>query len=70
MLQKIIKVGNSAAVTLNPKLLSQMGFDFGDKIQTEYISDAKKIVISKPSKGVATISDEELVKQMKSLEKR
>lgn len=69
MLQKIIKVGNSAAVTLNPKLLMQMGFDFGDKIQTEYIPEAKKIVISQPKKP-GEINDRQLLTRIRSLEKK
>lgn len=70
MVQKIIQVGNSAAVTINQQYLDMIGLSAGDKIQTEFFPETKKIVISPLVKTKSSISDKDLLKRLTSLKKR
>jgi len=45
MLQKIISVGNSAAITLPKGFLEDVGLKVGDKIRVRADSDTKTMVI-------------------------
>lgn len=45
MIQKIIKVGNSAAVTLNKQLLNYWDLSLGDYVETTPIKGEKKLLI-------------------------
>jgi len=49
MIQKIIKVGNSAAVTLQKKFLKESGFRVGQKVAVE-VDSHLGVVIVKPLK--------------------
>jgi antitoxin component of MazEF toxin-antitoxin module len=49
MLQKVLKVGSSAAVTIPKKSLEELGIKVGDTIALE-IDQTKKIVSIRPSK--------------------
>lgn len=46
MTQKIIRVGNSAAVILNQQLLSQLELQTGDQVQLVANPDSKTITIT------------------------
>lgn len=70
MVQKIIKVGNSNAVTLNKKYLELMGLSSGDQVQSEYIPETKKIIFSLPEEQPESITDVQVLKNLKSLKKR
>lgn len=45
MIQKIIKVGNSAAVTLNRQLLERWDLSLGDYVETTAVKGHNKLVI-------------------------
>lgn len=45
MIQKIIKVGNSAAVTLNKQLLDRWDLSSGDYVEATQIKGQKKLII-------------------------
>lgn len=45
MLQKIISVGNSAAITLPKGFLEEVGLKVGDKIRVNTDSDSKTMLI-------------------------
>lgn len=49
MIQKVLKVGSSAAVTIPKKSLNELGIKIGDTITLE-INQAEKIVSIRPSK--------------------
>lgn len=70
MVQKIIQVGNSAAVTINQQYLDLIGLSTGDQVQTEFIPETRKIVISPVVKTKTTISDKDLLKRLENLKKR
>ncbi len=46
MIQKVIKIGSSAAVTIPKKSLGELGIKVGDEIQVSINSDTKHMVIS------------------------
>ncbi|MDP3953508.1 MAG: AbrB/MazE/SpoVT family DNA-binding domain-containing protein [bacterium] len=50
MAQKIIKVGNSAAVIIPKKSLKELGIKIGDEVIVRVDSKARKIRISSASK--------------------
>lgn len=70
MVQKIFQVGNSAAVSISKKYLELLNLSIGDQIQTDFIPETNKIVLSVPQSQSETIGDLELLKKLKSLEKR
>lgn len=70
MVQKIIQVGNSAAATLNQQYLDQLGLAIGDRIQTDFFPETKKIVISPVAKPGEILSDKSVIKRLDSLKKR
>lgn len=70
MMQKIIQVGNSAAATLNQQYLDQLGLAVGDRIQTDFFPETKKIVISPVAKPGEVLSDKAVIKRLDSLKKR
>jgi len=45
MIQKVIKVGNSLAVTLPSKFVNEAGFKAGDKINVEHDANNKILMI-------------------------
>lgn len=57
MLQKVIKVGNSAAVTLPKPFLNQAKIKAGDKVHVELEEATGAIIVSpgeKPFKGMSS----------------
>lgn len=70
MVQKIFQAGNSAAVSISKQYLELLNLSIGDQIQTEYFPETKKIVLSAPESKLEAIGDNELLKKLKSLEKR
>jgi putative addiction module antidote len=70
MVQKILQVGNSAAVSISKKYLELLNLSVGDQIQIEFFPETKKIVLSVPETEPEAISDIELLRKLKSLEKR
>lgn len=51
--QKVIKVGNSLAVTLDPKFISQANIQAGDQVAVSYKSETGVISIAKTTKKLA-----------------
>lgn len=70
MVQKIIQVGNSAAVTINQQYLDLIGLSTGDQVQTEFFPETKKIVISPAVKPGSLLTDKEVLKRLDNLKKR
>ena len=70
MVQKIIQVGNSAAITLNQQYLDLIGLSTGDQVQTDFFPETKKIVISPIAKPGEVLSDKAVLKRLDSLKKR
>ena len=50
MIQKIIRVGHSAAVTINNQVLNELGFAVGDFVEIETNLNQNKLIVS-PAKG-------------------
>lgn len=50
--QKVIKVGNSLAVTLDPRFVAQAELNVGDQLATSYKSQAGVISLAKSSKSL------------------
>jgi antitoxin component of MazEF toxin-antitoxin module len=50
MVNKIFKTGHSAAVTLSPKILKEIGLKIGDAVKVVIDKDGKTIIISKGKK--------------------
>ena len=48
MLQKILKVGSSAAVTIPKKALEELGLSVGDLVQVSVSAGTRKISIEPP----------------------
>ena len=75
MIQKVIKVGNSAAVTLPPDFLKSSKIKIGDQVYVGIDESAEAIVVSsreKPFRGVsadiASWTDKFIKKNRKALE--
>lgn len=51
--QKVIKVGNSLAVTLDPKFISQVNIQVGDELAASYTSETGVISLAKTAKKLA-----------------
>lgn len=49
MIQKVLKVGSSAAVTLPKKSLEEMGIKIGDTVQLTLDTKNKRVVIESPT---------------------
>ncbi len=45
MIQKVLRVGTSAAVTISKKALSEIGLRIGQKVEVAYEPEAKRIII-------------------------
>lgn len=45
MIQKVLKVGDSAAVTIPKKSLEELGLKIGDQVKLEINSKNKKVII-------------------------
>ena len=56
MIQKVIKVGNSAAVTLPKKVMEDADIKAGDKVNVELNEATDAIVISAASKPMTNLS--------------
>lgn len=71
-LQKIIKVGNSAAVTINKDTLEELGFCVGDFVEVTSYPKAKKLAVEtiKTKSKVKEIIDPKVYKTAANLLKR
>lgn len=57
--QKVIKVGNSLAVTLDPKFISQVNIQVGDQLAASYKSETGVISLAKTTKRLANVKETE-----------
>jgi antitoxin component of MazEF toxin-antitoxin module len=58
--QKVIKVGNSYAVTLDKKLADALQIRDGDPLIARYSERSKVISFAKPSPGVKQVTSQQL----------
>lgn len=59
MAQKVIKVGNSAAITLSQSVLDVLGVSVGDQIQLDVDQQTKRVFLdSKPAVQDAPVDEE------------
>lgn len=72
MKQKIIRVGNSAAITLSKSLLKESGVKIGGSVNVSYKADMGNILIEIPRKQTSTrvIIDKEVYAVANDLLKR
>lgn len=61
MLQKVLKIGSSAAVTIPPKTLKELGIKIGDEVRVQIDRPARKVVPLRSSDKLSR-SDEKIVK--------
>ncbi|MBI3626433.1 AbrB/MazE/SpoVT family DNA-binding domain-containing protein [Candidatus Uhrbacteria bacterium] len=66
MIQKLLKVGSSAAVTIPKKSLAQLGLKVGNKVVVEVDTKTRSVLIKAPD---ATV-DQDLVKWTKKFIER
>jgi len=57
MLNKILKVGDSAAVTIPKQTLKELGVAIGDKVVVTFLPEAGEITIKPLKKKRAIVSD-------------
>lgn len=72
MLQKIIRVGNSLAVTIPKQFIDSLGISEEDVIEVQPVAKRKKIVLdfANEEKTIDNIVDREVYKVAKHLLKR
>lgn len=72
MIQKIIRVGNSAAVTLPKSILEESGVKIGAKVNVSYKADMGHVVLKLPRKRTSTqvVIDKEVYAVANDLLKR
>ena len=72
MIQKIIRVGNSAAVTLPKSVLEESGVKIGTKVNVSYKADLGNFVVEIPKKykPIHAIIDKEVYAVANDLLKR
>lgn len=58
MIQKVIKVGSSAAITIPKSYLKKLGLSIGQKVETEVKN--KTLIIKPESKSVITDRDKRI----------
>jgi putative addiction module antidote len=57
MVNKVLRVGDSAAVTIPKQVLKEMGMRIGDKIEVTYHSEANEIVLKPVKESHSLVSD-------------
>jgi putative addiction module antidote len=57
MVNKVLRVGDSAAVTLPKQTLKEMGIMIGDKVVVTYLPEEQEIVIKPLKKPAGQVSD-------------
>ena len=57
MVQKVLRVGSSAGVTISKKTLQEIGLRIGQKVEVNYDPQARRIVIE-PVKRVPQVDPE------------
>lgn len=57
MVNKVLRVGDSAAVTLPKQTLKEMGLAIGDKVVITYLPEQQEIVIRPLQVQTAQVSD-------------
>ena len=70
MIQKIIKVGNSAAITIPKDFLNGTGFKIGDEIKVEADTVAKMMIIKSPKQGDYRSLTPEFFKWLKDISEK
>lgn len=72
MTQKIIRVGNSAAVTIPKSILKESGVKIGTKVNISYKADLDYVILEIPRKYAATqtVIDKEVFAVANDLLKR
>lgn len=68
--QKIIKVGNSLAVTIPKEIVKEYGLKPGDKIQTYCYDDVFVIRLNNKKGRLRSITNDELTSKLHELERR
>lgn len=63
--QKIIKVGNSYAVTLDKKFVDKVGLEVNDTVSMSYHTNPSRVVVSTLNKKSASLKDKRLSKAEK-----
>jgi antitoxin component of MazEF toxin-antitoxin module len=57
MVNKILRVGDSAAITIPRSVLKEMGLSIGDKMVVTYLPNENEIVVKPLSTGATLVSD-------------
>lgn len=72
MLQKIIKVGNSFAITISKKFIDSLGISSGDTVDVQIESHKKRIIVkfNKEKEITNTVVDPEVYKVAKNVLRR
>ncbi len=72
MIQKIIRVGNSAAVTVNKEALDDLGLSVGDFVDVKSLKGKKtlRVGIAEKFRGTEKIVDKEVYRVAKDLLRR
>ena len=73
MIQKVLKVGTSAAVTIPKKSLEELGLKIGDRVFVGIVNMNQRVIISKnkiDNMGTLSKDDLEVIKWTKSFIKK
>ena len=57
MVNKLLRVGDSVAITIPRSVLKEMGLSIGDKMVVTYLPEVNEIVVKPLSIGSALVSD-------------
>lgn len=68
--QKVIKVGNSLAVTIPKEIVNKYGLKAGDKVQTYCYDDVFVIRLNNKKGRLKSITNDELTSKLHELERR
>ena len=60
MIQKVLKVGSSAAVTIPKESLAELGLKIGDRVTLVVDKRRRKVVVEPAARGIERIADAEL----------
>jgi len=61
MLQKVIKVGNSAAVTIPKSFMDQANINIGDKVKVDTDLELQRIIIQRKKKSAKKSANQKAV---------
>lgn len=68
--QKVLKVGNSLAVTIPKEIVKKYGLKAGDKVQTYCYDDIFVIRLNNKKNRLRSITNDELTSKLHELERR